>query len=95
MDIPRKDALKKKRTRQAVLAGIGLLVVMAITLGLSRLKPAAPGVDRSGVWIDTVKRGPMLRQVRGSGTLIPEEVNWIPAATDGRVERIFIQPGTL
>src|SRR5262245_21965329 len=67
---------------------------MAITLGLSRLKPAAPGVDRAGVWVEAVKRGPMLRQVRGSGTLVPEEVKWIPAATDGRVEQIFIQPGT-
>ena len=76
-------------------AAIGLLVVMAITLGLSRLKPAAPGVDRAGVWIDSVKRGPMLRQVRGSGTLVPEEVKWIPAAVEGRVEQIFIRPGTV
>lgn len=95
MDIPREGALKRKRKRQVVTAAIGLLVVMAITLGLSRLKPAAPGVDRAGVWIDSVKRGPMLRQVRGSGTLVPEEVKWIPAAVDGRVEQIFIRPGTV
>lgn len=65
-----------------------------ITMGLSRLKPAAPGVDRSTVWIDTVKRGPMLRQVRGLGTLTPVDIQWIPAATDGRVEKIAVLPGT-
>jgi HlyD family secretion protein len=59
------------------------------------LKPAAPGVDRSTVWIDTVKRGPMLRQVRGLGTLTPVDIQWIPAATDGRVERIPVLPGTI
>lgn len=94
LDIPREGALKRKRKRQVITVGVGLLVVMAITLGLSRLKPAAPGVDRAGVWVDTVKRGPMLRQVRGSGTLVPEEVKWIPAQVEGRVEQIFIRPGT-
>ncbi|HEV3410582.1 MAG TPA: HlyD family efflux transporter periplasmic adaptor subunit [Chthoniobacterales bacterium] len=64
-----------------------------ITVGVSRLKPAAPGVDRSVVWIDTVKRGDMVRQVRGSGTLVPEEIRWIPATTQGRVERILLRPG--
>src|SRR5207253_1366861 len=61
---------------------------------LSRLKPAAPSVDRSSVWIDTVKRGPMVRQVRGLGTLVPEEIRWIPANTEGSVEKILIWPGT-
>ena len=65
-----------------------------VTMGLSRLKPAAPGVDRSTVWVDTVKRGPMLRQVRGLGTLTPVDIQWIPAATDGRVEKIPVLPGT-
>ena len=65
-----------------------------VTMGLSRLKPAAPGVDRSTVWIDAVKRGPMLRQVRGLGTLTPVDIQWIPAATDGRVEKIPVLPGT-
>jgi len=68
--------------------------VALVTMGLSRLKPAAPGVDRSTVWIDTVKRGPMLRQVRGLGTLTPVDIQWIPAATDGRVEKIPVLPGT-
>ena len=60
---------------------------------MSRLKPAAPSVDRAAVWIDTVKRGPMLRLVRGSGTLVPEEIRWINTTTSGRVERIVLQPG--
>lgn len=63
-------------------------------MGVSRLKPAAPSVARAAVVLDTVKRGPMVRQVRGLGTLVPEEIRWIPAATDGRVERVVVQPGT-
>jgi HlyD family secretion protein len=62
-------------------------------MGISKLKPAVPSVERSGVWIDTVKRGPMVRQVRGLGTLAPEEIRWIPTMTDGRVERILVRPG--
>jgi HlyD family secretion protein len=61
---------------------------------LSKLKPAAPGVERGTVWIDTVKRGPMVRDVRGQGTLVPEDIRWIPATTQGRVERIRIRPGS-
>jgi len=68
--------------------------VGVITLGLSKLKPAAPGVERGTVWIDTVKRGPMVRDVRGQGTLVPEDIRWIPATTQGRVERIRLRPGT-
>jgi HlyD family secretion protein len=70
-----------------------LLAVVLISVGVSRLKPAAPSVDRATVWIDTVKRGSMLRQVRGSGTLVPEEIRWIPATTQGRVERLLLRPG--
>ena len=66
-----------------------------ITLGLSRLKPAAPSVEAATVWLDTVKRGPMLRQVRGLGTLVPEDIRWIPATTQGRVERIVLRPGNV
>lgn len=74
--------------------GAGALAVIGlITFGISRLKPAAPSVDRATVWIDTVKRGPMLRQVRGAGTLVPEEIRWIPATTQGRVENILLRPG--
>jgi len=66
----------------------------SVTMGVSKLKPAAPAVDRSGLWIDTVKRGPMVRQVHGNGTLTPEEIRWIPTITDGRVEKILVRPGT-
>jgi HlyD family secretion protein len=67
--------------------------VLLAALGLSRLKSAAPTVDASTVWLDTVKRGPMVRQVRGLGTLAPKDILWIPAATPGRVERILMRPG--
>ncbi|HVL66977.1 MAG TPA: HlyD family efflux transporter periplasmic adaptor subunit [Vicinamibacterales bacterium] len=70
-----------------------LIVIMLITVFVSRLKPAAPSVDRAAVWVDTVKRGPMLRLVRGSGTLVPEEIRWINTTTQGRVERILLRPG--
>lgn len=80
--------------RRFVYAGAGLLVVIVITAALSRLKPAAPTVDRSTVWTDTVKRGPMLRDVRGLGTLEPETIWVIPAATDGRVDKRYLLPGT-
>jgi HlyD family secretion protein len=85
----------RRRNRRILIAIGGIAAVILITIGLSRLEPAAPGVDRATVWVDTVKRGPMLRQVRGSGTLVPEEIRWIPAQTDGRVERIRTLPGTV
>ena len=75
-------------------AGSGITVVLLMGVGVSRLKPAAPGVDRATLWIDTVQRGPLLRQVRGSGTLVPEDIRWIPAATSGRVEQIIVKAGT-
>ena len=94
MDIARPSNLRKKRIRQAVYAGVGLLAVVLVSVGLSRLKPAAPTVERAVVWPDTVKRGPMVRQVRGLGTLTPEDIRWIPATTQGRVEKIILRPGT-
>ena len=94
MDIARPSNVRKKRIRQAIYSGVGLLVVILVTLGLSRLKPAAPTVERAVVWPDTVKRGPMVRQVRGLGTLTPEDIRWIPATTQGRVEKIILRPGT-
>lgn len=95
VDIPRPDQRRKKRVRQALFGVAGLTVILLITVGVSRLKPAAPSVDRATVWIDTVKRGPMLRQVRGTGTLVPEDIRWIPAATQARVERILLRPGAV
>jgi HlyD family secretion protein len=94
MDIARPDRTRRKRIRRALYGSVAVLAVGAITLGLSKLKPAAPGVERSTVWIDTVKRGPMVRDVRGQGTLVPEDIRWIPATTQGRVERIRLRPGT-
>jgi HlyD family secretion protein len=93
VDIARPSMARQKKIRRVVMASGGLLALLLITLGLSRLRPAAPTVD-SPVWTDTVKRGPMLRQVRGLGTLVPEEVRWIPAVTDGRVDRLVVLPGT-
>ena len=87
MDIPRPDVAKKKKIRRIIYTGTGLLAVLVITVALSRLEPAAPSVNRATVYLDTVKRGSMLRQVRGPGTLVPEEIRWISARTDGRIER--------
>src|SRR5437764_3062754 len=94
MDIARPHIAKKKRRRRILLASGGALALVVITVALSQLKPAVPSVDRSTVWIDTVKRGPMVREVRGLGTLVPEEIRWIPANTEGRVEKIVVRPGT-
>jgi HlyD family secretion protein len=94
MDIARPSNARKKRIRNAIYAATGLLVVVLVSVGLSRLKPAAPTVERAVVWPDTVKRGPMVRQVRGLGTLTPEDIRWIPATTQGRVEKIILRPGT-
>ena len=94
MDIPRPDVAAKKRERRIITISAVALGVILATIGLSRLKPAVPSIDRSTVWIDTVKRGPMVRQVRGLGTLVPEDIRWIPANTEGRVEKIIVWPGT-
>src|SRR5947199_3800298 len=94
MDIARPSNAKKKRIRQIIYSAVLLLAVGLVSFGLSRLKPAAPTVERAVVWPDTVKRGPMVRQVRGLGTLTPEDIRWIPATTQGRVEKIILRPGT-
>ena len=78
MDIPRKTSPLKRRIRRAAYAVTGVGVIVATTVGLSRLKPAAPLVDRATVVVDSVRRGQLLRQVRGLGTLVPEEIRWIP-----------------
>jgi len=95
VDIARPAIIaRQRRTRRIAYGAAAAVTLLLITLGLSRLKPAAPSVDRGTLVIDTVKRGGMLRQVRGLGTLVPEELRWIPAATEGRVERIVVQPGS-
>ena len=93
MDKKRPDQTRKKRIKRVI---YGLFVIVAgtgVTVGLSRLEPAAPNVDRGTVYTDTVQRGEMLRQVRGLGKLVPEEIRWIPSTTAGLVERIVVQPG--
>ena len=94
MDIPRKNAGRNRVIRWTVTTVIGLGVVAGITWAVTRLKPAAPGVDFSTLWPDTVKRGPMIREVHGLGTLVPVDTLLITAATDGRVQRILVRPGT-
>jgi HlyD family secretion protein len=95
MDIQRPSNARAKKIKRIVYVSVAVLVIAAITLGLSRLRPAAPSVDRGTVWTDAVKRGPMLREVRGLGTLVPEEIHWIPALTAARIDRIVIRPGHL
>ncbi|MGE5648458.1 MAG: efflux RND transporter periplasmic adaptor subunit [Acidobacteriota bacterium] len=93
MDVPRKSAARKKKIRQIIIAVVVLAAVGVVTKVLMDLKPAAPSVERAQVWLDTVKRGPMLRQVRGLGTLVPETPWSIPAMTDGRIEQRLALPG--
>ena len=95
MDIVREGFAEQKRKKQIVWISAAVVGVIALTVVLARLKPAAPSVDRGAVWIDTVRRGPMVRQVRGPGTLVPEEFLWIAASTDAQVQRVVIQPGAL
>jgi HlyD family secretion protein len=93
MDIARPNAAKEKRRKRIVYSVITVVVLIGITVALSRLKPAAPTVDKNLVWMDPVKRGPMVRQVRGLGTLVPEEIRWVAARTQGRVDKIILRPG--
>src|SRR5712692_4887864 len=95
MDIQRPSNARAKKIRRIVYGTVALLLVGGVTYGLSKLRPAAPSVDRATIWPDEVKRGPMLREVRGLGTLVPEDIRWIPAQTDSRVERIVLRPGAV
>src|SRR6185503_18434338 len=94
MDIKRPPKSKlKKKIRTIIMIVVGLAAIGGITYGLTKLKPAAPTVDGSTVVIDTVKRGEMVRDVRGNGTLVPEVTRWVPAPAEGRVETIPVQAG--
>ena len=95
MDIARPDLLEKKKKKQLTWIGVGVVAVVLLTLGVSRLKPAAPTVERATVVIDTVRRGEMVREVRGLGTLVPEDIRWIALQTEARVERRVLLPGTI
>ena len=95
MDKPIKKSFRRgRRTRIVVLAALGLIAISVITFGVSRLKPAAPSLERATALIETVKRGPMLRDVHGTGTLVAEDIRVIAASTAGRVERVLVHPGT-
>jgi len=90
VDIPRT---RKPNRKPWIFGAAGVVALVAVTLGLSQLRAAAPTVERGSVWMDIVKRGPMLRQVKGAGTLVPEYIRWLTADTAGRVERIHVRPG--
>jgi HlyD family secretion protein len=95
MDVPRENVTRRRWIRRMGYSGVAIVVVVATTLGLSRLQPAAPSLDRSTLMFGTVKRGLMLRQVRGPGKLVPEEILWITVGTEGRVEKLPLLPGVL
>jgi RND family efflux transporter MFP subunit len=95
MDISRPDLKRRKRQRSFLYVGIAVVVAAVATFFVLRLKPAVPSVERSAIWTDTVKRGPLVRQVRGPGSLVPREdrIRLIPAETEATVVRIRVLPG--
>jgi len=93
MDIQRPSNARAKKIRRIIYGSVAFLLIGGVSYGLSRLRPAAPTVDRATIWTDEVKRGPMLREVHGLGTLVPEDIRWIPAQTNARVEKIVLRPG--
>jgi HlyD family secretion protein len=95
MDIARPDFARKKRLRLIIYGAVMVVALPTLVIAVSRLKPAAPVVERSTVWMDTVRRGEMLREVRGIGTLVPVDVRWIPAQSSARVDKIVLQSGAM
>jgi len=95
MDIQRPSNAHAKKIRRIIYVAIAVVSLAGVTFGVSRLRPAAPAVDKATIWTDEVKRGPMVRDVRGIGTLVPENIQWIPAQTDSRVDRIVLHPGAI
>jgi HlyD family secretion protein len=93
MDVPRKGAARQRLIRRLAIGTVLAIAIPLTTWGVMRLKPAAPTVERGTLWFGKVERGPMLRNVRGLGTLVPDEVFWLAALTDGRVEKIELRPG--
>lgn len=93
MDVKREGVARKKMIRRVIVSIVVLLAAAGVTYGLSRLKPAAPTKERATVWVDQVKKGPMIRQVRGLGTLVPQEILFIQATHEGRVDRVALRPG--
>src|SRR5215471_17435693 len=95
MDIQKPDNSRAKKIKRGIYAAIVLLFVGGTSIAVSRLRPAGPSVDRSTIWTGEVKRGNMLRDVHGVGTLVPEDIRWIPAQTDSTVDRIVLRPGAI
>jgi len=94
MDIQRPASVKAQKTRRMIITVVGVVLMLGgVTYGLTRLRPAAPTVDDATVWKDTVRRGPMILDVRGLGTLVPEDIRWIPAQSQARVDRIVLRSG--
>src|SRR5215472_2530870 len=92
MDIQRPSNARAKKIRRITYATIALMLMGGVTYALSKLKPAAPLVDAGTIWTDAVKRGPMLREMRGLGTLVPEDIRWIASQTNAKVERLVLRP---
>src|SRR5262245_44680896 len=93
MDVARPDLARKKKRKRLIAGAITVMALAGLTVGLAQLKPAAPTVEKSSVWSGTVKRGEMLRQVHGNGTLVPEQIQFVQSETDGRIERILVKAG--
>jgi HlyD family secretion protein len=95
MDIQRPSNARAKKIRRIAYAAIAAVLLAGVTLGVSRLRPAGPTVDKATIWTDEVKRGPMVRDVHGIGTLVPEDIRWIAAQTESRVDKIVLHPGAI
>ena len=95
MDVARPDIARRKKRQRVIYSMLAVVLLAGVTLGLSRLEPAVPTVEKSSIWTDTVKRGEMLRQVRGNGTLVPEQIQFVQSETDGRVERSLAVPARI
>src|SRR4029078_8107292 len=102
MDVKRDPAiLKKKKIRRAILGGLAIIAIIAISVAVSRLKPAAPSVSATTLWFGTVQRGARVREVHGDGTLLPEDIPWSPATTSDQDEivglrlGVIVNPGTV
>lgn len=95
MDIQRPSNAHAKKIRRIIYVAIALVSAAGVTYGVTRLRPAAPSVDKATIWTGEVKRGAMLREVHGIGTLVPEDIRWLPAQTDSRVDRIILHPGAI
>ena len=93
MDIERAPI--HRRGRRAAYALSGVALVIGVSLALREVRPAAPQVERGTLWLDTVRRGPMVREVLGQGKLVPEEIRWVAAKSNARVERILVKPGAV